>query len=151
MKPLNIYLSRKDKKELNELRMKYHISFSTIADILGYHFLTLFTNEEIEESYIHNGKEEIKTSIKPRKRYEINKPSVFYTNVLLMYLRKETKYYLEKCNRYDEKKYAKVMNKITTDMKNTYEENWNGNLITRSFVRFIKKNPDYVKRKLNEA
>lgn len=150
MKPLNIYLSKKDKKELNDMRNKYHLSYSTIADILGFHYQFLFERKELEETYIY-GREELKTSIKPKYRYEVERKTVFYTNVLTMYLRKDTKKQLEKIGKWDEKKFTKLMNKISKELQDTYEENWNGNLITRSFVRFIKKNPDYVKRKLNEA
>lgn len=37
---LNIYLTWQDKKELNEIRDKYHISYSAIAKVIVFNLMT---------------------------------------------------------------------------------------------------------------
>lgn len=144
---LTIYLDKKDKKQLNELKEKYHLSYSTIARIITSWMYTAM-GESLEQEYIYGKDGMYKTSIRPSSNKgniaPAKKPSLAYTNSIKIFLKKDIKKYL------NEKKTEKLLNGIYRDLQNEYDENWNGNSYTRSFVRFVKQNKNYVKKLMEE-
>ena len=143
---INVNLTALDHKKLHEIKEKYHLSYSTIANILINWYAFIVPKDEY--IYKDNDKER-KTSIKPRT------PSTqkVYTNVIKLFTRNGLRDYILKQEGKPEDKqkiYDKIMDGIYKQFKETYDENWNGNQQTRSFAKFIKKNPEYVKRLLDE-
>lgn len=151
--PINIYLDPKEKKQLTELKDKYHLSFSTMANIIANIYYEILSNS-LEETYLYNtdtteridkklGLMAKKTSIKPRDANKYRDKTKLYTNAILMFLKKDKKYlgdHFEKCN-----------NKIYAEFQNTYDPNWNGNQLSRFIPRFIKQNPDYIQKLINQT
>ena len=98
--------------------------------------------------YTDNDKER-KTSIKPRTPHT----QKVYTNVIKLFTRNGLRdYILSQEGKPEDKQkiYDKIMSGIYKEFNDTYDENWNGNLQTRSFARFITKNKDYVRRLIDE-
>lgn len=138
MKVVNIYLTKQDKKKLDDLKWKYHVSYSTIANICVLCLAKYIGNRE---DYIYDEKG-YKTSIKAKYEYEGLHVSQLYTNALKMYLNKEIKKYTnEQINQI-------VSSKIANMLNETWEENWNGNYFNRLMPKLLRKNKDYYKKVL---
>lgn len=144
---INIYIEMKDKKKLDEIKYKYHLSYSTIANIIVYNYIHMdiatetFNYKTLQEKYIY-GKKGTKTSIKPKTSYaEITKKSILFTNCLKIFIENDLEKYLS-----NEKKREKARNRIYADFQNRYEENWDGNRFQRIMPRIIKQNRQYYKR-----
>ena len=136
MKVVNIYLTKQDKKKLDELKWRYHVSYSTIANICAM-CLVKYIGKKDEYLYTDKG---YKTSIKPRIEFEGINTSKLYTNALKMYLNKEIKKYTsEEINKI-------VTSKIANELQDTWEENWNGNYFNRLMPKLIRKNKQYYKK-----
>lgn len=126
-----------------DLKNKYHISFSTIANIVCEKTCMLINDRELQEQYTE-GKEGIKTSIKPKYDKYI-KNSFIYTNVLKIFLNDKYEKYIN-----DKTKINKMKNFIYNEMQNTYEENWDGNRLNRLMPKLIKHNKTYYRKLLEE-
>ena len=144
MQRINIYLTPLEKKKMNDLKNKYHISFSTIARIVSEKTCMLINANELEEQYTE-GKEGLKTSIKPNNIKTWRKPSFIYTNTLKIFLNDKYEKYIK-----DKTKINKMKNFIYNEMQNTYEENWDGNRLNRIMPKLIKHNKNYYRRLLEE-
>lgn len=143
MKRINIYLTNLEKKKIYDLKNKYHISFSTIANIVCEKTCMLISDKELQEQYVE-GKEGTKTSIKPK--YDgYKKNSFIYTNTLKIFLNDRYEKYVN-----DKTKINKMKNFIYNEMQNTYEENWDGNRLNRLMPKLIKNNKTYYKKLLEE-
>lgn len=141
---LNIYLSSNDKKELDKIKYKYHLSYSTIANIIAIalsrqEFTNQFCNDRLFTESTNK-----KTSIKPRLKYEAINNNIYFDNVVKCFLRRELKNYL------NEEQYNRINTKIYNEFQNTYEENWEGNKWHRLLPRMIKQNKEYYRRILDE-
>lgn len=142
---VNIYLTYKEKKELCSIRDKYHLSFSTISNIIARN--TALTGKIIEDKEYKYKEKGYKTSIKPKcEPYldEIVNKSKYYTNAVKRYLRKEYE-----C--IDEKIKTKLLNKIINEFKETYDPNWNGNEWNRRMPRLLKEHREYYRKILDEC
>lgn len=143
MNRINIYLEAVEKKQLIKIKEKYHLSISTIADIIANVYM-LIIPVELEEHYMY-GRTGRKTSIKPREMgIRIRKKSVVYTNVLKLFLKGEIKKFV------DQKTYEKTQNMIYKKFEETYDEDWNGSLLHRLLPKYIRQSPDYYKRILED-
>lgn len=138
MKRVNIYLTAKDKKELETLKWKYHVSYSTIANICV-DVLVKHIKQYDKYLYVDKG---YKTSIKPRLEFENQNSSILYTNAVKMFINKE----IAKWTNDDLNK--KLTSKIHNELANTWEENWNGNYFNRLMPKLMKKNKEYYKKVL---
>jgi hypothetical protein len=150
-KIINIYLSTKDKKALDEIKYKYHLSYSTIVNTIT-RPIYIYLREQLEDTDMYKNDREIakkdkeiniehyyKTSIKPREQ---DKPNVCYENATKMFIRKEMDKYIK------EPELTKIRNMIYNEFQNTYEENWEGNKWHRLLPKMIKQNPEYYKKLL---
>ena len=137
MKKINIYITAKEKKKLEELKWKYHVSYSTIANIC---FDVLVKNIVKYDKYLYTEKG-YKTSIKPRVEFEGFTTSIVYTNAIKMFLNNEIA-------KYTEDKTGLYKSKIINELDNTFEENWNGNYFNRLMPKLLKKNKEYYKKVL---
>lgn len=165
MKKITIYL---DKKILNQVKIKakkYHISLSTLANE-SVKILKVWGNpekqkENLKEIYLTNIKLEtktkkndpnyknqiIKTTLKPRNELKIKIDSWDLTLALEILTNKEIR---SKCFETKEKEqtYLTKVNKNCMEIKENY---YNYNERVRNFTKFIKQNPDYIKKLLEQA
>lgn len=148
---LNIYLTPKDKNELTKIKYKYHLSYSTIARLVG-EVMTCYMNNAVSilnESYLYeNDVGQCRTSIKPRKmigqELKVKAPTIFYTNVLKIFARNEEEKYL------DIKSLSKYQKELIKAFETEKDDNWNGNEWQRRLPKMIKQNKDYYKKLLEE-
>lgn len=143
---LNIYLNGKERKKLNDLKNKYHLSYSTMANIItGVFYSCIELQSHLKDHYLYEDKTSTKTSIKPSKEkqitYDFEKPTMVFTNALKIFLNDDLKKYIE-----DERKRNKLLNMIYSQFQNTYDENWDGNTFCRQMPKFIRNNKDYIKK-----
>lgn len=140
-KRVNIYLEAVEMKQLLKLKEKYHLSISTIANIIARVYMLLIP-VELQDHYIY-GRTGKKTSIKPRQLgIQATKLSVLYTNVLKMFLKKDIKKFV------DEKTYEKTQNMIYKEFEETWDDDWNGSLMQRLMPKYMKQNKEYYKKVL---
>lgn len=137
MKRINIYITAKEKKELEQLKWKYHVSYSTIANIC---VDVLVKHIRKYDQYLYTEKG-YKTSLKPRLEFEGINSSVLFTNALKIFVNNEIA-------KYTEDKKGVLKSKIINELDNTWEENWNGNYFNRLMPKLLKKNKDYYKKVL---
>lgn len=136
---INIYLEATEKKQLIKMKEKYHLSISTIADIIA-NVYYLIIPVELEEHYMY-GRTGRKTSIKPREMgIKVRKKSVVYTNVLKLFLKGEIKKFA------DQKTYEISQNMIYKKFNETNDEDWNGSLLHRQLPKYIRQNPEYYRK-----
>lgn len=142
---INIYLTPLEQKELSRLKYQYHLSFSTICNIIVKHTTCTAKIIEVQEyRYKEIGN---KTSIKPK--YEQNaywldssyNKSKLYSNCVKRYLRHDYK-------DLDEKTKTKLLNKILNELKETYDAHWDGNEWNRKLPRYLKEHKEYYKKVL---
>lgn len=149
VKRINVYLTYEERKKLTDLKNKYHVSFSTIADKIA-EIYWIGTTTTFREKYLYQEKG-IKTSIKPKfSNFENNvidqssTLSIYYTNVIKTFLNKDFSKWTGKDIKEQQKRESQVHNLL----KNTWDENWDGNDFCKKFPRFIKANPKYTKKLL---
>lgn len=160
---INVYLTYQDKKILNEIREKYHISYSCIAKVL---LRCMMTNHDEKigvliwtDHYFYKDNNQYKTSIKPRlwegekeawncwlKEIQNNNSNItmLLTNMLKTFTRNE----IGKYTGWEEKTVQKIRSRIYNQFQQEYDPNWNGNAFARQFSRFAKRNPAYTKKVL---
>lgn len=139
---LNIYLTGLDRKKMMQTKEKYHLSWSTIANILAEHTFMAMARKgiDIRNHYLYEDNNSMKTSIKPRNEY--NYTAMTYTNAVKLFTRDDYKKYLE------QEEANKLKSKIYNLFQNTYDENWNGNQLSRFIPKFFKQNKTYSKKLL---
>lgn len=140
---LNIYLTVKDRKKMMEIKEKYHLSWSTIGNILTENIFMAMAkkNIDIRNHYLYENDANIsKTSIKPRNEYGYS--SMTYTNAIKVFCRDDLKNYMT------DEETNKLKSKIYNEFQNTYDENWNGNQLSRFIPKFFKQNKSYSKKLL---
>lgn len=153
IKRLNIYLTPQDRKKLNEIKFKYHLSYSTIANIILIPMLVVM-GKEYTNKYIYQKDEgSQKTSIKPRQD---NYSTIVYTNALKLFCRNEYRKFLQDHNerklteKEQEKLYQDINNQIYKLFQDTYDPNWDGNELQRRMPKLIKANRQYYKKLLED-
>lgn len=145
-KRLNVYLTPIDYKELNQIKEKYKLSFSTIGNILGeeLHLINIPTDKRLFKD-----ENEKKTSLKPRNK---SLKAIELENAIKLFTRKKLKHYiLDNLKGTEEEKlkiYSKIQDQIYKLFNETYDENYDGNKWNRIIPKFIKHNPKYTKRLL---
>lgn len=137
MKIVNIYITTTDRKRLEELKWKYHVSYSTIANTCVMKLAKCIGNQC---GYLYEEKG-YKTSIKCKLEWELENISQLYTNCLKIFLKDEINKYVKEDN-------GKIKSSILNELNNTWEENWNGNYFNRLMPRLVKKNKSYYKKLL---
>lgn len=150
---INVYLNGIDRKILNEIRDKYHLSYSTIANIIMDKIVYGNNARILSDHYIYEKDNSTKTSIKPR---HASKETYFgsgewpitmmFTNGIKLFTRNEMTKYLG----IDEKEQAKIKSQIYNEFQNTYDPNWNGNEWNRRIPKLIKANKEYYKKLLED-
>lgn len=145
---INIYLSYQDKQVLNEIRDKYHLSYSTIINIIFNHIAVGHLPLWMDHYYYEDDKS-TKTSVKPRAMtedsyYKQLPMTMILTNVIKAFTRKE----IQKLTGWKDKDIQKKNSQIYNEFQNTYDPNWNGNEWQRRMPRLIKQNKDYYKKLL---
>ena len=140
---VNIYLTREDKRKLNEIKYRYHLSYSTIANILVNH-LCMPCKLDLIYKYIYEETEKIKTHIEPRNNKDHQFGRYVYTNAIKIYLKQDLKKYIN-----DDRKIQSINGKIQREFETTIEDNWDGNRFNRNMVRWLKRNKDYAQEILD--
>lgn len=153
-KTINVYLNNEERKQIDNLKVKYQLSLTTITDILVMATMKVFlqTNnkeliERLKNEYLYiPGK---KTSIKQPKIFSDKElfakeqhKSRFATNVIMIYLKKEIKNYV---NEQLASKYWNDCNKKLTTTKDSF---WNYNQHIRLQRRMLRENKDYFRKAL---
>lgn len=142
-KTINIYIPKDQRKKIDELKVKYRLSLTTIVDILVFTTWKYLRGDQIEtltKTYIY--KKGAKTSVKMPKIFsqliwnESVKKQRLATNVLMIYLNKDIKKYVadDKVNKY----YNDLNNKMTT----TVDEFWDYNQFIKKQRRLLRENPN---------
>lgn len=152
VKRINIYLTYQERKELNEIKYKYHLSYSTIIDIIA--------NEVWNESqyyicnlldhYIYEDEKSYKTCIKPKQtsyNEMVKQPTLYLTNVIKCFLKNS---FVEKVGMKQDT-WNKKKSRIYNNFQNTYDPNWDGNEWNKKFPKYIKQHKEYVKKVLEEC
>lgn len=137
----NIYLSARDYKALNDIKNKYHLSYSTITYIVLKNLNGWFNNET---EYRYKEPNSRKTHIKIRNDDYISHDlkAMYVDNILKMFLRGELRQNM------NEGIYLSANNMIYNEFQNTYDENWDGNQFNRRMAKWIKHNREYAKKVL---
>lgn len=155
VKGINIYLNNLDKKKLNEIKFTYHLSYSTIINIIWKHLYiwTCRYDQEIRYIYKEEIKNEQRTYIKPRDIKQIPQPTITLTNLTKMFLKDEIeKYIINEKAKKENKENKQIANtlrsQIYNEFRNTLDDNWNGNQLQRQMPKMIKQNRDYYRRLL---
>lgn len=136
---INIYLTNADRKRLNELKYKYHLSYSTMANIIADKICSQIKQKEFK-TYLYQDKTKYKTSIKPRNAYKYENRTQIYTNTIKVFCRGDLRKYM------DEKDAVNLELSILNEMHDTYDENWDGNRLNRMMPKIVKKNREYYKK-----
>ena len=152
---INIYLSSITEDKLTEIRKKYHVSLSTIAQILLDSFKPnfIFYQNEFFTSYLdvdHRNR----TSIKPNNvdetseymqicKGEISTLSHIISNLLFLYAKKDFQYLFNTANQHNIEKWSREIEKEFLKKKEIY---WNYNANLRQQMRVFRKNPQIFKK-----
>jgi len=155
---INVYLSQKTLDQLNDTRKKYHVSISTIAQILSDYVSPMINDYPSEYllKYIDT-EHRNKTSIKPRNCTEnehffqkINQSketaSHIYSNLLYLYANNQLNKILMTENKQILSKSEKEIEKELISKREIF---WNYNTRMRETVRIVRKNQDYFAKILN--
>lgn len=154
---INIYITADEKKQLIQVKNRYKISISTIAQIV-YKWYGTCLEKTLESNYIEYLTEQDKnekTSIKPRKKlddlpcnYQERKRnwSMIYTNCLKIYIHKSFKQYFKQENNQAsqqlvEEMNAKIHGSIAKQMQETRDAFYTYNDTLRNNIRAIRENP----------
>lgn len=129
---ITIFLERDDYIKLNNIKYKYHLSISTIAQII-YNFYLLspiITDACINNHYYNTGKTCRKTTIKVNNKLMENESlnkTQFFNNALIIFIRDKTKDLL------NTKDHEKVKNKIYACLQNTVDPFYDYNEFYRKY------------------
>lgn len=157
-KTINVYLNKDDRKKIDNLKVKYQLSLTTITDILVMVTTKIFNQledktklEKLMTKYLYKrGK---KTSIKTPSLFK--KDSIFEkqehksrytTNVIMIYLNRDIKKYVD-----DEKLVNQYWNETNNKMTTTKDEFWHYNEHIRYQRRMLRENKEYFKKELENA
>lgn len=152
------YYNAQMSKTLNELKGKYHLSWSTIIDILiSKH---KFYGMNLNVKYLFPKTDDVKiTTIKPRLiEFEKTKPSEYakiISNIVHIWTNSDWK---ELYNNVDVKKTfdknketQKYISACKNEMQNRQDQFYDYNDRARDFTRFIKHNKSYVERLMKKV
>ena len=168
-KTINIYLNSQERKLVDDLKVKYRLSLTTIVDVITKHTFKYFLqyayeynnkNEEdlkrLYKEYIYNkGK---KTSIKEPQIFKKENggdylvgneyakgqsKSKFTTNCLIIYLNKDIKNYVK-----EEEMQKAYWNNINKELTTRKDDWWNYNDHIRYQRRMLRENKEYFKKAL---
>ena len=155
---INVYIAKEDRKIIDQLKVKYHLSLTTIVDILieiTYDCLKLNADKETTErfttSYLYiRGN---KTSIKIPRHYKLDQyenvdKSRFASNCLNVYLKHEINLFITNKDIL-EGKYG-YWNRINNEMEKRYDNRWQYNENLRNQVNIVKQNKEYFRKILGE-
>lgn len=146
-KRINIYLTKEERKSLTQTKYYYHLSISTIANII---VDNLDEFKKYEQVFIYNdAKRDSQTSIKPRipgSNILIKNPLYLYTNVLKLWVNKD---YVKK-GFMTEKQFHKFYKAVIHEFETRKEDNWDGNEWNRKLPRHLKRNKEYYKKILED-
>ena len=138
---INIYYSKDQARQLDEMQRKYQVSRSTIASTVLLYLTKYLVQENKKELLDIIGKEYLydakgnKTSIKTQKltvastTYENQTKA--YTNAIQIYLRKDVKKYITNSEAF--------YNDLNKKLQTTREPNWDYNHFIRSMKRYERK------------
>lgn len=155
---INIYLSATSESKLTDVRKKYHVSLSTIAQILSDYFRPNFKLYDSDFLIIYKDTEHRnRTSIKPNNitedselmqhcKGELSILSHALSNLLYYYANENYEYLFQETNKNKLEKYKKDLEKWFIKKREIY---WNYNANLRNQIRIVRKNADYFKRILN--
>lgn len=158
-KKIMLFWDNTTKTKLLALKYKYKLSISTILDILINS--DVYTGESMcKEKLFKNKSETYRTSVKPRinnKAITMKERNIAINNFAYMYAHKEYAIYAEKVMEkmaIKEEFKEETKNKIITTYLNTVQKELESridsfylyNETTRNQIRFIKDNPEYVKK-----
>lgn len=146
---INVYLNSQDRKVLNEIKDKYHISYSTIANIIITTYINNYADivKKIKKNYLYEEDNSSKTSIKPRiSKYWGKDESLPITKVFTNGIKIFTRNGFKEVLKIEDKEISKIKSKIYNEFQNTYDPNWDGNSFTRRAIKVFKNNKDYIKR-----
>lgn len=152
MKTINIYITKSEKKELYNLQCKYQVSLSTIVSCVSYWtikiLLDTFNEQQKQlflENYIYKDKTNYKTSVKPKKLFEVlanmQHKNIVATNSIKMYLGKNIKDWTN-----NTKAINKYYREIDRELQMTIEPHWNYNQVNRRMPRILRENKEYYKK-----
>lgn len=155
-KTINIYLNSQERKLVDDLKVKYQLSLTTIVDILVMVTMKVFLMTNDKEKVDHLKNEYLytpgrKTSIKQPKIFSDKElfakeqhKSRFATNVIMLYIKKDIKNYVnqEQANKY--------WNECNSRLTTTKDQFWNYNTHIRMQRRMLRENKEYFKKALEE-
>lgn len=134
---INIYYSNLTKQNLEQIKEKYHVSFSTIAEKL--YFITIneylknnIDLESISKTYYTDIKKLNKTSIKPKIEENLTdnaKNAIIITNILFNHVNNYKNTNLK------QEIITKIKNRLNTELQKQKEAYWNLNSIIRTTKR----------------
>lgn len=133
----------KDKHELTKIKNKYYLSFSTIIDIIATPMdaicrkNNLYDKKELEDRHGL-----YKTSVKP-KNFNNNMTARQYSIATKLFIRGKYKEYLT------EQELQNCNNMIYKYFRETHDDNWNGNQLSRFIPKFCRQNKEYMEKILN--
>lgn len=143
----NVYLESYERKQLEQIKQKYQVSLSTIAEKTAFYLMKYyaFENKDIKDIFtIKFSNSTNRTSIKPKNNLLLkaqiekygNSPNIIYTNAL--------KFYLDRNLLKEKIKTEELRNKyfmeIDRELQKTTEPNWNYNAFKRNYYRVLKEN-----------
>lgn len=151
-KRANIYISDLAKKTLDDLKSKYHVSYSTIIDtLINQTWKNKKIYNDLKEKYLV--KQHTKTSVRPQISIELrtlfteSEISKIYTNIVEIYANKKL---LEKYL----KEWILDINKFKTDLGNKLAKKreiyYNYNATVRNQARAIRENKEYWRKILEQ-
>lgn len=148
-KRVNVYLTKEERKQLTNTKYYYHISLSTIANILVDN-LNIEDFKKYEQVLIYeNAKRNCQTSIKPRipgQKILIKNSLYLYTNILKLWIHND---FIKK-GFMTEKQFHKYYKNVLHEFETRKEDNWDGNEWNRKLPRHLKRNKEYYKRILED-
>ena len=141
-KRVNVYVLTQDRNEIQEIRNKYHVSLSTLADEVANKYMFYEPIKAKMDNYLFKGGQ--KLSIKPKNDVHIFKDnhSKIYSNCLYIFINRLDKELLMEA---DYKKVREAINKALQTKKETF---WQYNETIRNQRRSMKENKEYWKRTL---
>lgn len=156
---INVYIEKDDRKKIDDLKVKYKLSLTTIVDILievTYDCLKLNCNEDIlnkfikQNLYVQGNKTSIKMprSYRKNKEYENVERNKYANNCLNAFIKKDIVKFIQNKDIL-EGKYG-YWNRINQEMKKRYDPKWQYNENLRNQITIVKQNKDYFKKILGE-
>lgn len=158
-KRINIYISPLAKKQLDKIKAKYHVSYSTIIQTLNTDVINWYKTEqnsifnEMTQKYFYKDENRQKTSVRPNctpilENYlTIEHISKLYTNTAELLINKELQTRLENEML---KPFNKIKQKLGNELAKKRETYYNYNAVVRNNARSIRENKEYWKRILEK-